>query len=96
MDQLGSQAAVFLLGDRARRLELVELHDLVSSAETDDMAQFLPGLVGRRSISLRHAPSLREKIGEHAEVGEQDERDHPEPWRSRTRHAGGRDRPTQR
>src|SRR5271155_4671843 len=42
------------------------------------MAQLFPGLTGLLLVSLRHASSLGEKIGEDAEVGKQDERDHPE------------------
>src|SRR5277367_1258652 len=78
LDQLGSQAAVFVGRNRSCRLQLIELHDLVRGAEPDDMAQLFPGLTSLGLVSLGHAPSLGEKIGEHADVGNQDERDHPQ------------------
>src|SRR5271163_4335292 len=78
LDQLGSQTTVFVGRNRSCRLQLIELHDLVRCAEPDDMAQLFPGLIGLGLVSLGHAPSLREEIGEDADVGKQDERDHPE------------------
>jgi hypothetical protein len=50
----------------------VELLDLVSNAESDNMSKLVSRLLGLLDISLSHPAALRDQVHNHAKVWEYD------------------------
>ena len=69
LDQPRAQPRIFLNGERSRLLELVELLDLIGNTEPDNTSKFVAGLLTLLDRAVRHASSLEDEVGEHADVG---------------------------
>src|SRR5215467_10930119 len=67
----------FVLVDRSRLLEAIELLNLISDAVSNDTPKLIACLLRIQSISLGHASRLEDHVGEHAKVRNQDQHDHP-------------------
>src|SRR6516164_6922869 len=73
----GAEALIFVVGNRVRILQPLELFDLVGGAETNHLAQLVASLLGPLILPLRHPAVLRDQVDEHPQIGEYDQRNHP-------------------
>lgn len=66
-----------VIGDRPRFFELIDFGKLICNTEANDTTQLVACLFGLLSVTLGHASSLSYQVGENADVGRQNEHQHP-------------------
>src|SRR5215475_14311113 len=64
--KLGAEPKKFVLGNRARLLQLVKLGDFVRRAVADHATQFIARLLGLLGTALGHSASLCDQVSEDA------------------------------
>jgi hypothetical protein len=77
LNQPGAKIPEFVLADRSRPFEPIELLDLIGGAESDDTPHFVACLLRVLGVSLCHASPLRDHVNENTNVRDHDQGDHP-------------------
>ena len=69
LHEFGTQASKFSLADRSGFLQPIEFFDFICGTKANHAPKFFSCLARSLSSALRHASSLKNQVGKHADIG---------------------------